>query len=151
MDMSSLSNEADDFEELDDDNIPAVEIDDFDPAEIEEMDTLFDGHPLFELMAPATKVKFILLLMGIDGEKLPPSDIYNRAGVSHEIWYRYRDDLVEKYNVIEKAGSAGNSPLYRINEDSEIVKQLEQLIIAIGDRKEDWIIEQREEKEDEQP
>lgn len=146
--MSSLpTDEPNDVDEVDDDDIPTIEIEGFDPDEIEEMDTLFEGHPLFEVLMPPAKAKFMLMLMGINGEKLPPSDIYNRAGVSHETWYKYRDELVEKYNVIEKAGNAGNSPLYRINSDSEIVKLLDQLITAAGDRKEEWIMEQRNQDE----
>lgn len=145
--MSSLPDRIEfEDEELDDDDIPAVEIEGFDPDEIEDMDTLFDRHPLIDILTPPAKVKIILTLMGINGEKLPPSDIYNRAQISHDTWYKYRDELVEKYNVIEKAGTAGNSPLYRINMDSEIIELIEQLITAAGDRKEEWIIEQREEE-----
>lgn len=137
-------------EELDkesDEDIPTVEIDGFDPETIEEIDTLFEGHPLIEVLTPAAKIKIMLTLMGIQGEKLPPSDIYNRARISHDTWYKYRDELIEKYGVIEKAGNAGNSPLYRINLDSEIVQLLDQLITIAGNRKEEWLIEQRDEDE----
>lgn len=140
----SSPHEMNELDDLDDDDIPTIEIPGFEWEEIKDKDTLFKTHPLIELLSPPAKIKIILTLMGINGEKLPPSDIYNRARISHDTWYKYRDELVEKYQVIEKAGNAGNSPLYRINSDSGIVELIDQLIAASGEKKQEWIIEHRD-------
>jgi hypothetical protein len=139
----SHSDERDEVDELDDDDVPTVEIPGFVWEEVKDKDTLFETHPLIELLTPPAKIKIILTLMGIHGEKLPPSDIYNRARISHDTWYKHKDILIEKYDVIEQAGNAGNSPLYRINAESELVTLIDAMIGVAGDQKEEWLIEHR--------
>lgn len=66
----------------------------------------------------------------------------------HEAWETHREELVEKYGVIERAGTDGESPLYRINEESELVGLIESVIAVVGDRRADWIFEHRDERYD---
>jgi hypothetical protein len=143
--MSSLPiDDIDDGDELDDDDIPTVEIPDFDPAELDDLDTLFEGHPVIELLTPESKVRIILTLLRVRGDKLRACDIYERARISHDTWYKHKDTLLNKYQIIEEVGSVGNSPLYRINEDNELVDRFDALIGVAGDRKREWLVEQQE-------
>lgn len=139
VDMSSLPADADEFDELTDEDVPTVEIPDFDPDDLEEMDTLFEGHPLIEVLTPESKVRIILALLRVPEGQFRPTDIYDRARISHDTWHKYKETLVDKYGVIEHVGQVGNSPLYQINEDSEIVQILDQLIGAAGEQKREWI------------
>jgi hypothetical protein len=143
--MGSLPTDNPEFDELTDENIPTVEIPDFDPDELDEMDTLFKGHPLIELLTPESKVRIILALLRVPDGKFRPTDIYDRARISHNTWHKYKDTLVNKYGVIEQVGKVGNSPLYQINDDNEVVDHIDAIIGAAGDRKREYIEQERDE------
>lgn len=85
-------------------------------------------NPLVELLAPAAKVKILLALIRLRGGKLNPTGIAERAAISQHTWYEHRDELVDVYGVVEEAGSAGNSPLYRVDMENPIVKRLEEIL-----------------------
>lgn len=91
--------------------------------------------PLVDLLTPGGKVRILQALMTVSGEKLNPSGICERAAISRETWYDHRDTLVDVYGVIEEAGHAGNSPLYRVNMDDEIISKLHAITWEAADRR----------------
>lgn len=95
------------------------------------------------MLTPGAKVKILLALIRLRGEKLTPTGICVRAAISHDIWYEHWDALVA-YGVIEKAGQAGNSPLYRVDMDDPIVQRVsETLDIAAECRNRATVSEQQ--------
>lgn len=142
--MGSVPDESDEFEELSDEDVPTVAIEGVDADEIEEMDTLFEGHPLIEVLTPESKVRIILALLRVPDGEFRPTDIYDRARISHDTWHKYKETLVDKYGVIEHVGNIGNSPLYQINENSELVALIDSMIGAAGEQQREWIADHRD-------
>jgi hypothetical protein len=91
--------------------------------------------PFIELLAPGGKARILLALIRVRGEKLNPSAICDRAAIDRDTWYEHRDRLVERYQVIEEAGHAGNSPLYRVDMDDPIVKRLSEVYDLAAERR----------------
>jgi antitoxin (DNA-binding transcriptional repressor) of toxin-antitoxin stability system len=92
------------------------------------------NDPLVNLL-PSARVQLLAALVRAHGEKLNPTELCERAEVDRATWYRQRDELVDTYGVIEEAGHAGNSPLYRMNMDHPIVKRLDEIrILAAAER-----------------
>lgn len=96
-------------------------------VESRDPDGVNQSHPLVELFTPRGKVKILVALLRVRGEKLPVSDICNKAHVGRNAWYDHYEELMD-YGVIEAAGTAGNSTLYRANMDSPIVELLQGII-----------------------
>lgn len=119
--------------------IPTVEIEDFDPEAEADIDTAFKGHPFIELLGSKSKVKIILAMLRVRGDKLRPTDIYTAARISHDTWHNHKPMLVDKYGVIEHVGKIGNSPLYRMPEDDELVDKLDELLSAMAEREREHI------------
>lgn len=92
-------------------------------------------NPLVELLTPAAKVKILLALIRLRGGKLNPTGIAERAAITQHTWYEHRDELVDVYGVIEEAGNAGNSPLYRVNMENPIVQRLEEILDLAAERR----------------
>lgn len=93
------------------------------------------NSPLVDLLTPGGKVKILLALIRLRGGKLNPAGICERAAITHDTWYEHRDDLINLYGVIEEAGNAGNSPLYRVDMDDPIVKRLEEILDLAAERR----------------
>ena len=93
----------------------------------EQMAEYNEGDPLVDLLVPGARVKLLLALIRVRGEKMNPTDLCERAGINSATWYRNRDALLDTYGVIEEAGSAGNSPLYRVDMENPIVKRLDEV------------------------
>ncbi len=144
--MSSVpKDEPGESEELSDKDVPTVAIEGFDADDLEEIDTLFEGHPLIEVLTPESKVRIILALLRVPEGTFRPTDIYDRARISHDTWHKYKETLVDKYGVINHVGNIGNSPLYSINEDSDLVALIDSMISAAGEQKREWITDHRDE------
>ena len=92
-------------------------------------------NPLVELLTPAAKVKILLALMRLRGGKLNPTGIAERAAITQHTWYEHRDELVDVYGVIEEAGNAGNSPLYRVDMDHPIIQRLDEILDLAAERR----------------
>jgi hypothetical protein len=92
-------------------------------------------NPLVELLTPAAKVKILLALMRLGGGKLNPTGIAERAAITQHTWYEHRDELVDVYGVIEEAGNAGNSPLYRVDMDHPIIQRLDEILDLAAERR----------------
>lgn len=90
-------------------------------------DMAMSMHPISELLTPRAKVRIILALHGMRPEKLHMTGICERAGIDPSTWYEHHEELLA-YGVIEEAGSAGNSTLYRWNMDSELAQKLTELV-----------------------
>lgn len=54
---------------------------------------------LIELLAPGAKLRILLALIRLRGEKLNPTGICDRAAIDRDTWYRHRDDLVDQFGV----------------------------------------------------
>lgn len=106
----------------------SVEIDGVDADTVANRDpeTALTTHPLVELLTPRGKVRIIVALLRVRGEKLPVSDICEKAFIGRNTWYDNHEELLT-YGVIEEAGTAGNSTLYRANMDSPIVQLLDEI------------------------
>lgn len=106
-----------------------VEIEGVDEETVTErdMEEYVKNDPLVDLLTPGAKIRILLSLVRLRGEKLNPSGICERAAINHDTWYRHRDTLLDTYGVIEEAGNAGNSPLYRVDMDHPIVQRLDEV------------------------
>lgn len=78
---------------------------------------------LVSLLTPPSKVRVLQTLITMQGEKANPTRICEHAGIGRSSWYNCVDDLL-LFGVIEQVDSAGNSPLYRVDMDDEIVELL---------------------------
>lgn len=84
---------------------------------------LVDDDALVRLLTPESKVRILLALIRVRGEKLNPTAICERADIGTNAWYDNRDDLLD-LGVVQPVGHAGNSPLYRVEMDDPIVNHL---------------------------
>lgn len=132
-------------EQQPDDDYETVEIEGVDAETVANRDpeTAITSHPLVELLTPRGKVRIIVALMQVNGDKLPVSDICNKAFIGRNTWYEHHEELL-KYGVIEEAGTAGNSTLYRANMDNSIVQLLNEITGHGAKVKHELIEEQRE-------
>ena len=90
-------------------------------------DAFVTTSPLVELLTPHTKVQILLALIRLHGERVSPTAICERAAVDMSAWHEHREDLIDTYGVIEVAGHAGNSPLYRVDMDDPIIERLSEI------------------------
>lgn len=97
-------------------------------TEIDSTEAFVQNNPLVDLLTPGTRVRILVTLINLRGDRLNPSGICERAGISHDTWYKHRDDLINVYDVVEEAGNMGNSPLYRVEMDDPIVQRLEEIL-----------------------
>lgn len=86
-----------------------------------------EQNPLLELLMPEAKLKILNAFIQLGGDKENPTRLCEIASVNTATWYRHRDDLIDTYGIIEEAGKAGNSPLYRVDMDHPIVKRLDEI------------------------
>ena len=117
----------------------AISIDGVDAETVANLDAeaIVSNNHLVELLTPRAKVKILVALIRLQGEKLSPSGICDRAAISTHTWYEHYEALLQ-YGAIEKAGSAGNSPLYRANMDNQIIHSLEEIISHGAKKKQEW-------------
>lgn len=95
---------------------------------------LVEDDALLQLLTPETKVRILLALSRVRGEKLNPTAICERANIGTNAWYDNRDDLLD-LGVVQRAGHAGNSPLYRVDMDDPIVTRLVEIRGLAADRR----------------
>lgn len=131
-------------DDRDDVEIDTVDIEGVDADTVAQLDdeAIVANHPLVELLTPRAKVKILVAMIRLQGEKLSPSAICDRAAISSDTWYQNYEELLE-YGVIEKAGTAGNSPLYRADMECPAVQALEQIIGYGAQKKAEWAQERR--------
>jgi predicted transcriptional regulator len=117
----------------------AISIDGVDAETVANLDAeaIVSNNPLVELLTPRAKVKILVTLIRLHGEKISPSGICDRAAISTHMWYEHYEVLLQ-YGVIEKVGAEGNSPFYRANMDSQIIQSLEEIISHGAKKKQEW-------------
>lgn len=90
-----------------------------------------DGEPfanqtaLTKLLGDHPKVKILAVLLS-EGRDINVSQIAEQAGMSRSTVYKHIDDL-RNLNVVEKTRELGGSPLYQLNRNSEVAKNLGKL------------------------
>ena len=95
---------------------------------------LVEDDVLLQLLTPESKVRILLALSRVRGEKLNPTAICERANIGANAWYDNRDDLLD-LGVVQRAGHAGNSPLYRVDLGDPIVERLVEIRSVAADRR----------------
>ena len=100
-----------------------------------DMEAYNADDPLVDLLVPGAKIKILLALMRLRGDKLNPAGLCERASVDRGTWYRHRDDLIDTYGVVEEADQAGNSPLYRVDMEHPIIKRLAEIRELAGEQR----------------
>lgn len=110
-------------------NADSVKVPEVSPEEVAEADmaSYNANDPLVDLLVPSARVKLLLALIRVRGEKLNPTALCERAAVDSATWYRNREALLDTYGVVEEAGNAGNSPLYRVDMDHPIIQRLDEI------------------------
>lgn len=103
--------------------------------EIDSTEAFVQNNPLVGLLTPGARVRILAALINLRGDRLNPSGICERSGISHDTWYKHRDDLIDVYGVVEEAGNMGNSPLYRVDMDDPIVQRLEEVLGLATERR----------------
>ena len=108
------------------DELPQYVIDQLpteDEVEARDHDAGIERGALVSLLTPPSKVRILQTLITMQGEKANPTRICEKAGVGRSSWYNCVDDL-QLFGVIEQVDAAGNSPLYRVDMDDEIIERL---------------------------
>lgn len=95
---------------------------------------LVEDDPFVELLTPESKVRILLALMRVRGEKLNPTAICDRADIGVNAWYDNKGDLID-LGVVKEAGHAGNSPLYRVEMDDPVVERLSDVRKLVAERR----------------
>lgn len=87
-----------------------------------------DDAPLIHLFGSPARIRILSAFVAEQGRDLSTSDVARLAGVARSTVYDHLDDLLE-LGVIEHTRDvqAGHSPMYQLNEDSEIVEYLYKL------------------------
>lgn len=110
---------------------------------IDSIEGTIQGDPLIVLFGDHAKARMVMALLDAHPRPLNPSDIVENAGLgSRQTWYDYRDDL-EATGLVRETGTAGNSPLYGLDEEDDRVEWLEKLRNFTGSgleeaRREGW-------------
>lgn len=87
---------------------------------------------LTQLLGDSAKVKIIAAMLSEDFHDLSVTQIANVAGVHRTTVYEHLEDL-EELDVIVNTRTTGGSPMYQINQDSRVAKQLKNLELALLD------------------
>lgn len=96
------------------------------PELTQETEPYAEDTPLTHLFGSGARVKILAALLGERDNDLNTTDIARLAGVARSTVYQHLDDLVE-LGVVEQTRSVGDSPMYRIDPDSEIAEHLDRL------------------------
>lgn len=82
-----------------------------------------EQDPLYRLLGHPTKVKLLIAFRDAFPQAINPTRACEMVGISQRSWYDHIDDLLDT-EIVEQAGSAGNSPLYALVEDDPRTKWL---------------------------
>lgn len=96
------------------------------PELTQETESYAEDTPLTHLFGSGARVKIIAALLGEKDNDLNTTDIARLAGVARSTVYQHLDDLVE-LGVVERTRSVGDSPMYRIDPESEVAEHLDML------------------------
>lgn len=90
-----------------------------------ENDSFAEQTALTDLLGNHPKVKIISVLLS-EGRDINVSQIAEQAGMSRSTVYDHLDDLCE-IGVVEQTRKIGGSPLYQLNRENPVSKDLGQL------------------------
>ena len=87
------------------------------------LDLKDDKTPIREIFGDSPKVKVLDVLIGNPNLDYSKKELAEAAEISKNTLYKLWDELVEK-KMVKKTRKIGNATLYKLNEDSKIVKEL---------------------------
>lgn len=90
------------------------------------LDSYADESPFMSLFGQPARTKILAALVSERGRDLNVSYVANLAGVARSTVYDHLDDLLE-LGVIEHSRDMGGSPMYQLNEDSDVADELVRL------------------------
>lgn len=85
-----------------------------------------DDTVLTDVLGPHAKVRILTVLIANSHRDLNPTEIARLAGIDRSTFYQHIDDLLA-YGLVEQSRTVGNSPMYRIDRDSDAAEDLAQL------------------------
>ncbi|WP_330631404.1 winged helix-turn-helix domain-containing protein [Halocatena halophila] len=97
---------------------------------VAEEDTYADGTTLVNLLGTPARVRILAVLTSETDRDLNPTQIMEQAGIGSTAFYDHIDDL-RAWGLVEKTRMAGNSPMFRLNTDSEAAQYLGKLEWAL--------------------
>ncbi|WP_248911051.1 winged helix-turn-helix domain-containing protein [Halocatena marina] len=89
----------------------------------EEEATYADGTTLVSVLGTPARVRILAVLTSETDRDLNPTEIMEEAGIGSTAFYEHIDDL-RAWGLVEKTRMAGNSPMFRLNMDSEAAQHL---------------------------
>ena len=85
--------------------------------------TYADGTTLVNVLGSPARVRILAVLTGETDRDLNPTQICEQAGIGSSAFYDHIEDL-RAWNLVEKTRMTGNSPMYRLNTDSDAAQHL---------------------------
>ncbi len=104
-----------------------------DPIPEEEEQFLIEGVedlPAIELMTPPARAKILTSLVGVQGLRTA-SEVADLAEIDITTFYDHKDLLME-YEILESPRRIGNSDMYHLNPDSELVNAFKKFVQTAG-------------------
>jgi len=95
-------------------------------ADRDETNSYADDSPFDALFGQPARTKILAAFVSERGRDLNVSYVADLAGVARSTVYDHLDDLQE-LGVIEHTRDVGGSPMYQLNEDSEVAEELVRL------------------------
>lgn len=88
-------------------------------------DTYADETPLVKIFGDHPKARIISALLSEKEYDINISDLARLSGASRSSIYDHIDELIEM-NIVKKTRKSGNSQMYAINTDDELVQKIEE-------------------------
>lgn len=85
--------------------------------------TYADGTTLVNVLGKEVPVRILAVLTSETDRDLNPTQICEQAGIGSTAFYEHIDSL-RAWGLVEKTRMAGNSPMYRLNTDSDAAQAL---------------------------
>lgn len=89
-------------------------------------ETYAEGSALTKLFGESAKTKLISALLSENDVDLNVTDMADLAGLHRTTVYDHIDDL-EELGIVEHTRTVGGSPMYQINRDSQVAKDITEL------------------------
>jgi len=96
-------------------------------------DTPIEQEPIVTVFRNPANVRFLTVLSDGGGESdMPAADIAEQAGTSRNAWYENKERLID-LGLVSVTRTAGNTPLYAANTESEAFQAFTHLRDALID------------------
>jgi DNA-binding transcriptional ArsR family regulator len=92
--------------------------------------TYADGTTLVNVLGKEAPVRILAVLTSETDRDLNPTQICEQAGIGSSAFYDHIDAL-RAWGLVEKTRMAGNSPMYRLNTDSDAAQHLDKFEWAL--------------------